>query len=214
MIPVDMTRYQDRIAEIEAHGVETGKVILYGSSFFARWGYDRAKEQLLQASGGRLEILNHGFGGATIDELLRFYPRLITPYQPRAVVIRSIFNEIHNGLSPEESVFLIERLLSWLELDYPGMPVMILKVNDNLYCDSAKAARMHRANRLLEAIAADHPSVTVLDINPFFYQNPGDEGELCKLRDVFVEDGLHLTDEAYEEMSRYLGDLVLNTLNK
>ena len=34
------------------------------------------------------------------------------------------------------------------------------------------------------------------------------------MRPVFVEDGLHLTDEAYEEMAQYLGDLVLQHLEK
>ena len=208
MIPVDLDRYLARIAEIEAHPVETGKVILYGSSFFARWGYERAREQLAQASSGKLQVLNHGFGGATIDELLRFYPRLITPYQPSAVVIRSIFNEVHNGLSPEEAIFLIERLLTWLELDYPGMPVMILRVNHNLYCPPAEMKRMERANTLLDAVAKEHPGVNVLNINSFFHDSEGN------MRPVFVEDGLHLTDEAYEEMAQYLGDLVLQHLEK
>lgn len=208
MIPVDLTRYEDRITEIEAHGVQEGKIILYGSSFFARWGYDRAKEQFEEASGGKLDVLNHGFGGATIDELLRFYPRLITPYKPRAVMIRSIFNEIHKGLSPEGSIFLVERLLSWLEVDYPGMPVLIIRVNDNRFCDAAEAARMNRANALLEAVAKDHPAVTVLDINSFFYDAEGN------MRPVFVDDGLHLTDEAYQEMARYLADRILSCLNQ
>lgn len=208
MIPVDINRFVDRIEAIEAHPIQTGKVILYGSSFFARWGYEKAQEDFAKASDGKLSVLNHGFGGATIDELLRFYHRLIVPYKPSAVVIRSIFNEVHRGMSPEESIFLIERLLTWLELDYPGMPLFILKVSDNQYSTPAETARLHRANALLDAVAVDHSGVTVLDINDFFYEPDG------TMRSVFVEDGLHLTSEAYEQMAQHLSKLMLDSMNQ
>lgn len=50
-------------------------------------------------------------------------------------------------------------------------------------------------------------------MNPFFYEKEEDMGDLGKLRDVFV-DGLHLTDAAYEEMSFYFSQRLMNALQK
>jgi len=84
---VDLNRYGETVKNCLSKPVRTGKVLLYGSSFFRVWGYERSLEQLLEASGGELETVNHGFGGATVDELLYHYPRLVAPYAPKAMVI-------------------------------------------------------------------------------------------------------------------------------
>lgn len=213
-IPVNIRRYQEAIEAIASHPVQTGKVMLYGSSFFAHWGYERAKEQLANATGGKLEILNHGFGGATLDELLYFYPKLVTPYAPAAIVIRSGYNDIAKGLSVEEAVFLLQRLVGWLRSDYPEAPVFLLGVFDARIMDETTHEVFSRYNEAMAQFAAETENVSILDINDFFYECPQDRGNLCKIRDVFVADGLHLTDSAYEEMAQYLGDRVLNCLNK
>ena len=75
--PMKETRFEHQIRALEARCAEKGGVLLYGSSFFANWGYDRAREQLAAASGGKLRISNHGFGGAFVDEVLRLYDRLV-----------------------------------------------------------------------------------------------------------------------------------------
>ena len=67
---VNLNRYEETVRNCLSYPVRTGKVLLYGSSFFRVWGYERSLEQLLEATGGKLETVNHGFGGATVDELL------------------------------------------------------------------------------------------------------------------------------------------------
>ena len=67
---VDLHRYDATINDYLPLPIRKGKVLLYGSSFFRVWGYERSRDQLLEATDGKLETVNHGFGGATIDELL------------------------------------------------------------------------------------------------------------------------------------------------
>ena len=73
-IPVDLHRFASEIEIIENQTLSSGKVMLYGSSFFAKW-----RCASVQLSAQKLQIINHGFGGATIDELLYYYPRLVKP---------------------------------------------------------------------------------------------------------------------------------------
>lgn len=208
-IPVDLRRFADEIVQIESHPKTAGKVMLYGSSFFAKWRC--ASEQL---SAQKLEIINHGFGGATVDELLYYYPRLITPYAPSAIVIRSGYNDISRGLSPEQAMFLLKRLVGWIQTDFPDAPILLMKIFDVKRGDDARFAANQQFNALLEEYAKTLENAAILDINGFFYEKEADMGDRSKLRDVFVEDGLHLTDRAYEEMAPYFARQVLSILAK
>lgn len=211
---VNLWYSREKIGEYLTYPVTTGKVMLYGSSFFTRWGYDRAKQQLCDATGGKLDILNHGFGGATIDELLYHYPRLVAPYQPEAVVIRSGYNDIYQNLTPEESFFLLRRLIGWLQTDNPNIRIFLLNVFDTKSQTEDKHALFLRYNQLMADYAAENENIEIFDINEFFYENPKDIGDRTKLRDVFVEDGLHLTDDAYVEMAQFFGKRLLGLLQK
>lgn len=211
---VKLWESREKIGEYLTYPVTTGKVMLYGSSFFTRWGYDRANQQLHEATGGKLDIVNHGFGGATIDELLYHYYRLVTPYNPSAVVLRSGYNDIYQKLTPEEAFFLLRRLIGWLQTDNPKIRILLMAVFDTKNVTDEKHALFVRYNQLMADFAAETENVEILDINEFFYEKPEDIGDRSKLRDVFVEDGLHLTDEAYAEMAKFFGPRLLAALNK
>lgn len=58
-------------------------------------------------------------------------------------------------------------------------------------------------NRLCRQYALSESQTVYWDINDFFYENPADIGSFQNFRDVFVSDGLHLTDAAYEEFALY-----------
>ena len=198
---LDMTQYAETIEAYEDYPVETGKVLLYGSSFFRNWGYDRAKAQWKQHGG--LDVVNHGFGGATVDELLYYYDRMVRPCKPSAAVLRPGHNDLTRGLTPEQAWFLTERLIAWLRTDVPGMPIVILQVFDTKkYHNAERQALNAEYNRLMREFAAANTGIYTLDLDPFFQNEAGE------LRDIFVEDGLHLTDAGYEEVAAWLSPKV------
>lgn len=200
--PVCATRFEDQVLWLEARGVEPGGVLFYGSSFFANWGYDRARAQMAAASGGRLRVTNHGFGGAFVDDLLYYYPRLVRPCCPDMVVLRPAFNDLNNGMSAEDCLFLMKRLLAWLKTDFPNGKVVILKVFDTRSAGETKYAEMVRYNGMVDGLTGEN--VSTLELNPFFYRTETDIGTRQNFRDVFLPDGVHLTDAGYEEMAAYL----------
>lgn len=209
---VDLHRYDTTVNEYLPLPVRKGKVLLYGSSFFRVWGYDRSREQLLEATDGKLETVNHGFGGATIDELLYRYPRLVAPYAPRAMVIRAGYNELNRGQTPENAVFLLERLLQWAIADFPAIQIMVFPVFDTRRASDELQEKINVYNALLREQIEPMAQVSLLDLNPFFYDDPADIGTRQNFRDVFVEDGLHLQDSAYPKMAAFLGPRILEQL--
>ena len=207
------TKYEEYIQQLESLPIQTGKILLYGSSFFAHWGYERSHNQLNEATNGKLDTINHAFGGSMIDELLYYYPRLVKPYAPKAVVIRSGYNEISGGMEPRDSVFLLERLVSWMKTDFPEIPILILKTFHCKKDDEARHNKMLKYNQLLEEAFADVENVKLLYITPFFYDHPENIGDRTTLRDVFVPDGLHLHDEGYSQMAHFLGSILVRELS-
>lgn len=202
-VTVDLTRFEEKIREYESYPVEKGKILLYGSSFFTNWGYDRAIRQLAGLGGEERPVVNHGFGGATADELLYYYPRMVRPYAPRILVWRGGPNDIFSGLGPEEAWQITQRVFSWAKKDFPAIKIVILAIFD--YRSQREEVRPAFAeyNRLCRQFAQSDSQTVYWDINDFFYKDPADIGSFQNFRDVFVSDGLHLTDAAYEEFALY-----------
>lgn len=201
MIPIH--RFDDQILRLEQQPVEKGKILLYGSSFFANWGYERAKQQWHAASG--LEVVNHGFGGATVEELLYYYHRLVLPYAPKAMVFRTAHNDVWS-ISAEECFLLTKYLFSWIQNDFPGIRLIAIKPFDTPSSPEKNLVEIHKYNALLDSFVGQVPWFDTVDINPFFRANDG------SYRDVFLEDGLHLTDRGYEEMAQYLAPKIAELL--
>lgn len=201
MIPIH--RFEDQIRAYEEFPVETGKVLLYGSSFFAFWGYDRAKKQCADATKGKLKVVNHGFGGATVEELLYYYHRMVLPYEPKAIVFRTGFNDMPH-MSPEECMTLTRRLFDWAKNDFPGVRLIAIKGFDNPSAVPENLAKLRRYNQMLDTLAKEDLQLVTVDLNPFFYQTPADIGTCRNFRDIFRDDGLHLTDTGYEQLAAFL----------
>lgn len=200
-----LDRYLGEIEAIESHPVEQGKVLLYGSSFFAFWGYERAQKQLSEASDGALQVINHGFGGAVVSELLYYYNRLVKPYAPKAIVFRTGHNDVWE-LSAQEAFTLTKTLFDWAKHDFPNIPLVAMKAFDHPSALPENLEKLHQYNEMLEALAQQDPQLRLLDMNPFLYEKEG------VFRDVFREDGLHLTDAGYEQAKHYLAQNLLKLL--
>lgn len=203
MIHVDLTRFENKIKEYERYPKTEDGVLLYGSSFFANWQYERANTQMKKASNGSINVVNHGFGGATTDELLYYYNRMVLPYKPKAMIWRGGPNDIFNGLSPYEAWLISERVFEWAKIDFPNIRIGILCIFD--YKSSALKDRPLFAeyDKYAQEYSEKNSHVSFIDINDFFYEKEHDIGSFCNFRNIFVEDGLHLTDKAYEEFANY-----------
>lgn len=195
--------YEEDIRRLEGYPVSKGNILLYGSSFFTNWGYDRAAKQLSHASGGKYEVINHGFGGATVDWLLYYYNRLVRPYAPRQMIWRGGVNDVFRGLDAYEAWLITKRVFQWYLADFPDSEIGILGIFDfkSITPETGKAFQQY--NKYCKEYAAQTPRAHYIDINGFFYSCAEDIGKREKLRDVFVGDGLHLTNAGYAEMAPY-----------
>lgn len=205
-MPMPLNTHEEYIKKVETTASNEGNVLLYGSSFFRRWGVDRAREQWSAATHGALQVVNRGFGGATVDELLYYYNRMVRPCNPKAMVLRTGINDIFHGLNAEQCWFQTERLIEWARVDYPGIRFVALKSFDtpSICAVTEHAAELQKYNEIMDAYASENDFISVLDINEFFYKTPSDIGTGKNFKEFFLEDGLHLTEEGYWEAAQYL----------
>ena len=200
--PVNLHRFDDTIAEMQTRENPQGKILLYGSSFFRNW--TEAAQQMEQASSGRYPVVNRGFGGATVDELLFFYRKLVVPCAPKAVIFRIGPNDIFRGFNAKEAWAMAWRLMEFLRADYPGIKLIMLCVFDYPSAREEYRPLFAEFNALQKEYAAQTENVRYMDINSFFYEKETDIGSYSGFRDIFREDGLHLRPEIYEEFAAYL----------
>lgn len=209
MLRVALDRFESTVREYETYPVTKGKVLLYGSSFFTNWGHERAAKQLAAVG-----VENHGIGGGTVDELLYYYGRLVKPYEPRAMVLRAGANDLGRGYSAEETMDMTERLCAWMRKDFPGIRFILMPVFDyrsmagkKKYCDGVRAY-----NAMLKVYCDKNADADYFDISPILYKNPASVGTLEGFRDIFREDGLHLTDAGYEWFAPWFAERLLEFL--
>lgn len=180
---------------------EPGAILFVGSSSIRLW-------KNLERDMAPLRVLNRGFGGSHMAHVLHYADRIVLPYVPRAIVVYEGDNDIAADKTAETVAREFRALVERVHRSQPGVPVYFLTI---------KASRlrwdlwpeMARANRLIEEMAATDPLVRVIDVSgPMIARGDGGKppGEL------FIFDGLHLSDEGYALWSgivraRLLADL-------
>lgn len=113
---------EEAVRQREQEDAGTGGILLYGSSHFAVW-----REEWLTRQMAPYRLYNRAFGGSTAEEALYYYPRLVRPAAPRALLYYEGDNDIPMGYTPGEVWELTRRVLSWARTDAGGrLPVVLL----------------------------------------------------------------------------------------
>lgn len=181
-----ITRYEEEVRALEAQPVTTGGVLFYGSSTIARW-----PRELLERDMRPFQAIARGFGGSTAEEALYYYPRLVRPCAPRALVWYEGDNDPIYGYAPERSFTLSERVFRTARADFAGLRLILIgvKYSEDQFAENA-ARRSY--NRMLRQYAAARAFATYVDLPALVNTPNGTQREGC-----FIEDGVHLSDAAY-----------------
>lgn len=158
--------------------------MFYGGSSIRLW-------ETLDADFPAVGAVNLGFGGSTLAACVHFFGRLVVPCSPRAMVVYAGDNDLGDGRSPTD-VLDSFRELADLVSALPGGPrLSFLSIKPSparWYLIDA----IRESNRMIRSEVARRPSTFYLDIHDPML---GPDGR--PRPDLYVEDGLHLSDEGY-----------------
>lgn len=161
-----------------------GSLLFYGSSSIRFW-------PSLEYDFPEYPVLNRGFGGATLQDCVRLYPRLVKPYSPRVIVLYAGDNDLADGRSPQQILDSVKEFLDLLAKDLPSTFVAFISIKPSPvrgFQDQIEAT-----NRLVEEFAADRDHLSFLDIHGKMLKPDGTPDER-----LFLQDGLHMNWAGYE----------------
>jgi lysophospholipase L1-like esterase len=193
----DPRRFETEVASLVAGdaAVNKKKLILFtGSSSFRLWRPD------LASSFPDKNVLNRGFGGSQMSDLVYYFDKLILPYHARQIFIYEGDNDLAAGKTPEEIMRKADTLLHLIRTKVSR------KVNVVFLAAKPSLARWNQRetyntfNSMLKAWAKKHKHVAYADI-----WTPMIDPATGKVRDdLFIEDGLHMKANGYEIWTRVL----------
>ena len=213
--------YEEDMLAFEREPIKKGLIMLYGDSYFTRWepkyGNERAEDALL-GKDGKQAVVNHGFGGSAVEDLLYYYHRAVKPWAPRALVIKSFGNDASSGYTPLEILFLLYRLADYARTDFPGIKLYLcgaMPIAKYKSFPPSRNAAMKDFDRELEAYCRGHEDSTFVDLRncPFIYSDPARVGDISSIReDLYIEDRAHFNEKGYGLFRNYmlgvLGDVL------
>lgn len=195
----DLARFDDEVNEISLRDFQRDNqktfILFTGSSSVRLW-------KNLQTDFPQVQILNTGFGGSTMEELLHYSDQLIFKYTPEKIFIYEGDNDVVIGHSTERIMKATETLLAKIQLQLPEAHVFIIAAKPSIARWNYQAAYLE-LNHSYKKLAKRQRKVKYIDIwNPML----GDDGK--PMPDIFIVDNLHMNPKGYtiwaEEMQKYL----------
>jgi lysophospholipase L1-like esterase len=181
-------KWEKNVAAIERRLDERppdrGGVLFAGSSSIRLWDVGKAFPGWKTA--------NTGFGGSEIRDVTHFADRLVLKHEPRAVVFYAGDNDIHSGRSAAQVRDDFAAFADAIHRRLPKTTVYFISIKPSVARWSEHDAQT-RANDLVRELCGRHDWLGYIDVVPAML---GKDGR--PRADLFVKDGLHLSDQGYD----------------
>jgi lysophospholipase L1-like esterase len=161
-----------------------GSVVFIGSSSIKNWSG-------VAADFPGVPVLNRGFGGSTLADVVHYADRILLPYRPRLVVLYAGDNDLAQGRTPKRVLNDYRAFVARLRSAWPETRVAYVSIKPSpsrrIYID-----RMRETNQRIRAeIARDSLSTYVDVFTPMLDASGQPRPEL------FQSDSLHMTRAGY-----------------
>jgi lysophospholipase L1-like esterase len=188
----DPKRFQKEIDTIDLKyhkyhkKIKTDNLIIFtGSSSVRRWkninDYFPSKN-----------IINTGFGGSQMSDLLYYCDSLIIKYKPVQVFVYEGDNDIAAGKKPVEVIKDAEALFKKITSGIPGVQIVIISIKPSVLRWKLKDEYIS-LNKSYENISQTHKNIQYVDVwTPLLDKNGNPKKE------IFISDSLHINKLGYD----------------
>jgi lysophospholipase L1-like esterase len=161
-------------------------VVFVGSSSIRFW-------DTLAADMSPMRVIQHGFGGAKLNDIVYYAPRLVNDYRPRAVVVFAGTNDIDPRARKDPAV-LLERYQAFVRVVDEAMadlPIYYIGITPSPMRWSVWPVALE-ANRLIKEWSGTRNNLHFIDTSEVLLDEDGKPDD-----ENYVIDGLHLSDKGY-----------------
>ena len=185
---VDPARFEEAIAAFEQQDAEQmppqDAILFVGSSSIRKW--DTAKWFPDRT------VINRGFGGSHMSDLIHFTKRVVLPYRPRTIVLYEGDNDLAGGKSPGRVHADYVQFVRMIRTELPETKIVFIAIKPSL-SRWKLIAKIREANQLIKKVTDDDPLLDYVDVDGPMLNDQG-----MPRPELFADDGLHLNDTGYE----------------
>lgn len=185
--PLDPNRWVEEIGAYTAADAASppphNAVVFTGSSSIALW-------KTLDADMNPLTVINRGFGGSTMQDLLYWLETLVLKYQPRAVVLYEGDNDIGYANATAEEVFAAFK--EFVARIQPKARIYVMSIKPSILRWNLWP-EMRKTNGLIRKFCENRDGIQYIDVASSMLDERGQPRT-----DIFEADGLHMNGKCYE----------------
>lgn len=159
-------------------------VLFFGSSSLRLW-------HTLAQDFPFAPVVNRGFGGSQLADLVYYAEKIVIPYKPRMVFVYAGDNDVASGKPPQRILADYQTLVTRIHRHLPGTLLGFISIKPSP-CRWQWEEQIKKANALVKDFSAQDPRLFYVDIF-----TPMLDGNGCPRRELFLADGLHLNAQGY-----------------
>jgi lysophospholipase L1-like esterase len=161
-----------------------GTVVFVGSSSIRMW-------ETLAGDFPGLPVLNRGFGGSELSDVVQFADRIVVPYKPRVVVLYAGDNDLAAGKTPAQVFTEFQSFVSLIHQELPNTRVAFVAIKPSIARVNI-IDQMRAANQLIRDYIRTDSRLVYVDVFTPMVDASGQPR-----RELFLEDGLHMNARGY-----------------
>jgi len=161
-------------------------ILFVGSSSFRMW--TTVKQDFPMQS-----IINRGFGGSSLPDVIRYADQIIFPYEPGQIIIYCGENDLASSDTITSQIVSerFQQLFNLIRKQLPGVPVAFVSIKPS-------PSRQHllqkviAANELIKNFLKTQTKAAFIDVFSVMIDKQGNP-----MPDLFIEDRLHMNMKGY-----------------
>ena len=174
-----------KFKELDKKNLSQGEILFVGSSSIRFW-------TTLQKDYPNHKVLNRGFGGSHMSDLVFYLDDLVLKYNPKQVFIYEGDNDINDKEAPiailKEAGVIVKRIRELL----PDTEIVFISAKPSIARWNMKA-EYEKLNKLLENFARPYDFIKFVDV-----WTPMLDAKGNPMADIFIEDNLHMNAKGYK----------------
>ncbi len=164
------------------------KAILFiGSSSFTNW-------KDVQEYFPQHPIINRGFGGSSLPDLIRYVNDIVFPYTPKQVVVYCGENDLagSDSISSETVTERFITLFGLIRAKYPKISIVFISMKPSPSREKIRF-KIDAGNYLIEEFLKKQKNTAFIDVYHLMLDKNG-----LPRKELFIDDMLHMNKTGYE----------------
>ena len=169
-------------------------ILFIGSSSFTKWTD-------VQNYFPGYPIINRGFGGSSLPDVIRYADDIIFPYNPKQVVIYCGENDLAASDTVTANVVFsrFTHLFDLIRNRMPDVPIAFISLKPSP-SRAHLMGKMTSANTMIRDFLANKKNAAFIDVYSKMLNPDG-----TPMKDIFIEDNLHMNAKGYAIWKKVIG---------